>query len=147
MGMNNIINKLHERALRITYRDHESSFQTLLEKDGTFTVHEKNLQVLMIEMYKSKHGLSPSFMTEIFPSRQSHYALRNNNEFSIPLVRTVFRGTETLRFRGPQIWQSLPPFIKNSSSLLEFKKKIKTWNGIQCGCRLCQTFIRSLGFL
>ena len=31
--LNNNINKLHERALRITYRDQNSSFQSLLEKD------------------------------------------------------------------------------------------------------------------
>ena len=42
--MNNKINRLHERALRIAYKDFCSSFATLLEKDRSVTIHEKNLQ-------------------------------------------------------------------------------------------------------
>ena len=34
--LNNKINLLHERALRIIYSDYNSSFNTLLEKDGSF---------------------------------------------------------------------------------------------------------------
>ena len=33
---NNEINGLRERALRIVYSDYKSSFNTLLEKDGSF---------------------------------------------------------------------------------------------------------------
>ena len=38
-GLNNKINSLHERALRITYGDKDLTFQELLEKDqsGRFT--------------------------------------------------------------------------------------------------------------
>ena len=34
--LNNEINGLRERALRIVYSDYKSSFNTLLEKDGSF---------------------------------------------------------------------------------------------------------------
>ena len=37
--LNNKINRLHERALRIVYSDYKSSFNTLLEKDGFFSIH------------------------------------------------------------------------------------------------------------
>ncbi len=46
-NLNNKINKIHERALRIAYKDYESNFETLLEKDRTVTIHTKNLQTLM----------------------------------------------------------------------------------------------------
>ena len=59
--LNTKINKLHERALRITYRDQESSFEDLLGHDNSVSVHQKNLQVLIIEMFKTKHGLNPPF--------------------------------------------------------------------------------------
>ena len=39
--MNNKINRLHERALRIAYKDYASSFVSLLEKDGSVTIHRK----------------------------------------------------------------------------------------------------------
>ena len=38
------INKLHERALRIVYNDTVTSFEELLVKDKTFTIHHQNIQ-------------------------------------------------------------------------------------------------------
>ena len=38
-GINNKINHLHERALRIIYKDNTSTFEELLEKDNSFSVH------------------------------------------------------------------------------------------------------------
>ena len=64
--MNNKINRLHERALRIAYKDHASSFESLLEKDRSVTIHQKNVQLLMTEMFKTINNLNPSFMDEIF---------------------------------------------------------------------------------
>ena len=64
--LNQKINKIQERASRITYKDTESTFNELLQKDSAVTIHTKNLQILMTEMYKTKNGLNPSFMQEIF---------------------------------------------------------------------------------
>ena len=47
-------------------KKHESSFEALMEKESLITVHQRNLQSLMIEMYKTKKGLKPPFMREIF---------------------------------------------------------------------------------
>ena len=58
--MNNKINKLHERCPQIIYNDKHSSFNELLAKDGSVTVHIRNLQVLAIEMFKVSRGLCPS---------------------------------------------------------------------------------------
>ena len=45
-SITNKINRLHERILRIVYNDFKSSFKNLLEKDGTVSIHVKNLQNL-----------------------------------------------------------------------------------------------------
>ena len=42
--INHKINKLHERALRIAYNDYFLSFEVLLSKDKSITVHQINLQ-------------------------------------------------------------------------------------------------------
>ena len=110
--------------MRITYKDDESTYSELLEKDCAVTIHTKNLQLLMIEMYKTRNDLNPSFMQEIFCENESHYNLRNNNEFVQPRVRSVGNGTESVRFKGPQLWQMLPQTIRNSGSLAQFKANI-----------------------
>ena len=50
---NKTINRLHERMLRIVYKDYKSSFAELLSEDKSFTVYHKNVQKLAIEMYKN----------------------------------------------------------------------------------------------
>ena len=45
--LNNRINNIHERVLRLTYKDKKSLFKQPLEKDHSVTVHHKNLQVLV----------------------------------------------------------------------------------------------------
>ena len=57
--LNNIINKIHERALRIVYNDDHSSFDELLNRNNSFTIHERDVQALAIEMFKVISGLSP----------------------------------------------------------------------------------------
>ena len=49
-GLNNKINLIHERALRITYNDKSSSYRELLTKDRSVKRHHKNI-ALAIEIY------------------------------------------------------------------------------------------------
>ena len=49
---NRKMNWLHERSLRTIYNDKQSPFNELSEKDGSVSIHERNLQVLATEMYK-----------------------------------------------------------------------------------------------
>ena len=57
--LNNKINSLIERALKITYGDKSSSFQDLLRKDNSVSIHRRNLQSPITEMFKMKNGIAP----------------------------------------------------------------------------------------
>ena len=65
-NLNNKINRLHERTLRMLYKDDCSTFNELLMKDGSVSVHNRNIHTVAIEMYKSKRGLSPELLKDIF---------------------------------------------------------------------------------
>ena len=95
--LNSKINNIHERALKIAYKDYDSSFNTLLEKDDSVNIHVKHLRNLMIEIFKTKGNINPPFMREIFCERHAVYNLRINNEFMVPRVRTTCYGTETIK--------------------------------------------------
>ena len=142
--LNNRINRIHERALRIVYQDKKSSFNELLRRDNTVTVHQRNLQVLATELYKVKMGLAPQLVKEIFPLSTQAYNLRSTYEFKLENVKTVHYGTESLSFLGPKIWELVPLEIKSSQSLEDFKQKIKSWIPENCPCRLCKTYIPGL---
>ena len=135
--LNNRINKLHERALRLVYNDQGSSFEQLLQRDNSFSIHDRNLQISATEMYKVKHNLSPSFMHSVFPSTNITYNLRNNPEFKTKNIHTTYSGSETLTFRGPKTWELVPKNMMESSKLKEFKRKTKLMEtGRMCVCRM-----------
>ena len=146
-GLNTKINALHYRALKIIYRENELSFEELLRKDGSVTIHHKNIQFLAIEMYKEKQGIAPPpFMKDIFGLKtmsDDHISSRLRNStifYNHSNPRTVRYGLESLRSFGPKIWNILPNNIKSSINLSVFKKRIKSWVPINCPCKLCVDF-------
>ena len=144
---NNLINKVHERSLRIITNNFDAPYEELLDITKNVSMHTKNLQRLMTEIFKYINGLSPPIMNDIFSVRSNHYNLRNFRELNTNRKSTVLYGTESISFRAPQLWQILPRDIKDSASLNMFKSKVKSWKGDGCPCRLCKRYIPSLGFL
>ena len=49
-SLNNNINRIHESALRVVYKDKNSTLKELLENDNSVTVDVKNLQVLVTKI-------------------------------------------------------------------------------------------------
>ena len=100
----NKINRLHERCLQLIYNDKRSSFEDLLEKDNSVSIHNKNLQALAIEMYKIHTKTSPEIMQEIFLVKEKgNYNLRNQSDFVVPQDKDVNYGLESIRIIGPEI--------------------------------------------
>ena len=124
-SLNNKINRIHERALRITYNDKSSSFQKFLGKDNSITILHRDIKILATETHKFLERFSPPLMNEIFVERNNNYSLRGNNVLTRRRVNSVRYGTETVSFLAPKIWDILLKEIKDSESLDIFKRKIK----------------------
>ena len=56
---------------------------------------------------------------------------------------TVRNGFESI-YLGPNIWEMLPSERQEYETLFEFKNKVKSWNPINCPCKLCKTYIRGV---
>ena len=79
---NTKINRIHERALRIIHKDSTSNFEELLIKSNSVSVHQRNLQLLLTEIYKTVNNLNPSFMADVFVTKDVPYNLRGSNNLA-----------------------------------------------------------------
>ena len=77
-----MVNKVQEGALRLTYKDNENSFQTLLNENNETSVHQRNVQFLMTEIYKVKNNYAPPIMDHLFQFRENTFSLRNFREIA-----------------------------------------------------------------
>ena len=142
---NNMINKIHERALRVILGDDLSDFESLLQNNKDICSHHKNILSLMIEMFKIKNELAPPIMNSMFERRNESYNLPNFQEFWTDRERTVHYGLDTLSYRSPQLRSLLPESIQEVESLEIFKRKVKSWICGDCPCRLyVNLFCRTL---
>ena len=132
------INKIHKRALRIVYNNFDLSLEELLEIDNGCTIHQKHLQFLMIEVFKSINHLNPELLWDLFCPKQQPYNLRNQMLVTLPSAKSTKYGTNSLVFRGSLLWNILPNTFKNANTLPEFKYKIKSWKCSSCSCFCCK---------
>ena len=146
-AINNKINHLHERCLRVIYIDKISSFKELLERDRSVPVHSRNLQIIATRMFKVYNNIAPPIITRIFDKRNPNCQLRHSSHFSIPPVRSVYNGTESLSFLSPKICDIVPTELKKVKSLIAFKYGIKNWWPQNCSCRLCKLYLPNIGFV
>ena len=92
--LNNEINRLYERCLRITYNYKLWNFEELLHKDKSVSTHHNNKHALAIEMYKLVNGTSLEIMHESFQTKK-HYNLRYTSQFFVNPIHSVYNGTES----------------------------------------------------
>ena len=144
--LNNLINRIHERALRLILNDHVSTFQDILEITKKKTIHQNNLESLAKEIYKFLNSLSPSIMNGAFMIRNNKYNLSNFQCLYSTNKRAVKHGTETVTYRGPQIWNVVPEKTKSASFDI-FRKEIGKCKEEKCPCRTCKTYIQHVWFI
>ena len=144
--LNTRINRIHERALRVVYNDMVSSFDELLLRNNSVSIHVRNIQLLAVELYKVANGLSPEIMSHVFPVKENQ-RYPTKNIFKSRNVHSVNYGTESLSHLGPKIWSLLPDDLKNIESLNTFKINIKQWRPKNCPCKLCKLFLPGVGYI
>ena len=147
-SLNNKTNRLHEQCLRIIYNDKHSSFEKLLNKDNSVSIHYNNIHALATKLYKIANDMSPEMMSEVFKLRDTPcYNLRLTSQFSADLIHSVCNGTKSASYLGPKVWEQISAEIKNKESLDGFNREIKKWKPVECLCRICPTFVPNLGFI
>ena len=123
--LNNRINNIQERALRIVFRDYKSTFQQLLKQNKSVSIHQRNLQILATEIFKTKNGFNAVIMEDVFKFKNLTYNFQNAETLNRSNVNSVKYRTKTITSLGAKIWKILPNDYKELTSLSAFKSKIK----------------------
>ena len=131
------ISKIHKRTLQIVYV-YDESYQNLLNRGDDISIHQKHLRYLAIEVYKSLTKLNPGFMWNFFERNHIPYNLRRGDLLLLPPAKSTRYGVNSLAFRGSLLWNNLPPQVKESQTLEEFKNRIKNLRSIHCTCTVCR---------
>ena len=141
------INRIDERALRIVYADNISSFEDLLEKSGSVSMNDRNLQQMAIEMYKVLNDLSSTIMSELFRVKERKSNLRNDNALVSNIPHSTKYGLNTISHLAPKFLEIILDEIKSCKSLNSFKAKINMWVPTNWPCNLCRPYVHNVGFI
>ena len=123
--LNNRINNVHKRALRIVYRDIESTFHQLLKQNKSVLIHQRNLKMLATEIFSTKNGWNPVIMESVFKFKNLAYNFRNAETINRTNVNSVKYRAEAINSLGAKIWKIFPNDYKKLTSLSTFKSKLK----------------------
>ena len=99
--VNNWINKLQERALKITNDNQKSDFQDLISKYKEYTIHQRNLQMLVIEIYTIFNNIALPIINSHFLFCENVQNIRNFQILSSSTNKTVRYVLETVSDRSP----------------------------------------------
>ena len=143
---NNLINRIHERALRIAYNDYFSDFNSLLRKDNNVTIHQRNVQILSVEIYKTLNDLHPTIMQDVFSVKGHNFSTRKQN-LAYPNPHTISYGIETFGYKASQIWSKIPRGIQQIEDISMFKNSVSVYCENICNCNLCKPYVANLGYI
>ena len=108
--INNRINRIQERALRIVYKDYVSTFAQLLEKGSSVSIHIRNLHILATEIFKARNNLSPPVVQNIFRTIELAYSLRRDTIFESHRIQAQRYRIESLTYLGSKIPSEIHKF-------------------------------------
>ena len=112
--LNHHINSIHERSLRVTYQNYQSSFLQLLQNKNSVTIHQRNLQVLATDIFKAKNDLSLEIMNNAFDLKEPSYSLRSKGNYFVRRnVKTTHYGIQSIKYLAPKIWDLVPDQIEH----------------------------------
>ena len=81
-------------------------------KEAGITIHVKNLQKIMLEVFKTLNYLNSSYLWDLFNVKQVEYNLRTKNLVMLPQIKTQTYGVNSITFRSSILWNALTEDVK-----------------------------------
>ena len=119
------------------YDTENATFEDLLDRSKSRTIHEDVAYTLLVEIYISTHYINPPIMWNFFNLR-NRYNICSNYLLKLPDTSTCRYGTQALCFKRSLPWNKIPNKYNNLNSLQEFKSQIKQSNPTTCSSKNCK---------
>ena len=95
------------------YNDTSSTFQELLQRNKSASIHHKNIPNLTTKVYKVMNNICPPIMKTHFDFRENQQSIRKFQEKRQQKIRAVGYGLETALYRPLQLRSLVPAVLKS----------------------------------
>ena len=122
-----VLEHLHLKAARLIHKlpseTPDSDVLELVKWKPLGYIYKRRLASIMYQVF---HNSLPDQLTALFEIRNTdnNYNLRRINDFSHVRYNSNL-GRNSVRYRGPIVWNLIPKAIKDASSLQLFKQKLR----------------------
>ena len=96
---------------------------TLLQNNKDITVHQRNLQIIITEVYKIIEGDAPAIMKSLVIFRQNIHNIRNFQVLANENKNRKRYDSQTIYFRTVYLCGNFPEKYKHQNSVRKFKEK------------------------
>ena len=100
--------------------------KNVMIKNELLNIQQLYESEIAILMYKFQKRTLPIPIQQLFQLKPSQIKTRSDSQ----IISSCFRTTicqQSIKFIGPKIWNTLPQEIKNCSTLVSFKNKLKIY--------------------
>ena len=131
------LEKMHKQALRVVLNYYSSSYRNLLDRVSKPTLYVSRLKAIAIEAYKCKANENPDYINVMLNPLIKPYNLRGGPRAEQPKVNTTSCGLHSFTYQVAKLWNEMPSYIKEATSLHNFKSLLSKWAGPECHCGSC----------
>ena len=128
--------QLQYRALRLVFKDFDSSYETLIERVNMPTLHISRIRLIAVETFKILLKMSTVYLQDLLSYKNYIYCFRYDNLSDGPRVCTTNYG-KSFCYEEAGVWNSLPNDLRKVEDF-KFRRLFNTWSASSCKCLMCK---------
>ena len=137
------IENIQKRALRLVFGNFKLTYPELRQKASRPLLYIERLRLIVCEVFKCVNELGPSYLHNIFNSKEQKYNTRKTKILEMPKYNYERYGKQSLSYNGAQLWNMLNNDFKNAINVNDFKRLVTSWDGPSCSCSYCNLCVLS----
>ena len=126
----NKLQVIQNSAARLITRTKKYSHITpVLKQLHWLPIQSRVMFKVLLLTYQCLHAMAPQYLSECFVKYAPPRNLRSAQKdlLACPIIQTKFYGERSFAHAAPSLWNTIPSYLKNSSTTPKFKSTLKTY--------------------